>query len=270
MMKGSVALARHSLRRSRPLLFVLLGVLAGFEVLLVVGAAALQQSGTFSSFAEMMPSFVRQIFGDSLLVFMSFAGIVCFGYFHPMIVAALAAFVIAIATELVAEIETRFLDLVLSRPLPRASVVARSAMLVVLLPAMVIGGMVLATLLSLHWVAGGETGLRATLVLSLACNLWLLLECIGGVSLAVAAASRRRSSAAGLAGIAALALFFVDYLARIWKPAAAIAWLSPFHYYDAMAMVIGNPLPGTHALVLGSVAAAGTVLAFVLFSRRDL
>jgi ABC-2 type transport system permease protein len=268
--KGWLTLARHSVRRTRTLVTLLLGVLAGFEVLLVVAAATLQQSGTFAGFVELMPPVVRQIFGDSLIVFMSFSGIVCFGYFHPMIVAALSAFVIATATEPVAEIETRFLDLVLARPLRRAAVVGRSVLLVVVLPALVVGAMVLATLLSLRFLAPPEAGVSTTLIVSLAANLWMLLECVGGVSLAVAAASRRRSSAAGLVGIATLVLFFIDYLARIWKPAASIVWLSPFHYYDAMAMVIGRPLPGLHAMVLGVTAMTGMTLAFVVFSRRDL
>ena len=47
-------------------------------------------------------------------------------------------------------------------------------------------------------------------------------------------------------------------------------WLSPFHYYDAMAMVMGRPLPAGHLAVLGGAGLAGVVLAFVLFRRRDL
>lgn len=269
-MRPTLALVRHSLRRSRTLLAVLLVVLAGFEILLVVAADTLQQSGTFANLANLVPPFVHQVFGDSLLVFMSFAGIVCFGYFHPMVVAGAVAFVVAIATEPVAEVETRFLDMVLARPLPRAAVIARSALLLVALPALVIGAMLLATLFGLRWLAPAEAGVRAALIFSLAANFWALLECVGGVSLAVAAASRRRSSAVGAIAILTLVLFFLDYLARIWKPAASIAWMSPFHYYDAMAMVMGRTLPGSHLVVLGVTGLAGIVLAFVLFSRRDL
>ncbi len=269
-MNGTLALARHSLRRSRTLLGVLVVVLAGFEILLVVGADTLQQSGTFGNFASLVPPFIRQIFGDSLLVFMSFAGIVSFGYFHPMVVAALVAFVIATATEPAAEVESRFVDVVLARPLRRGAVIARSALLVITLPALAIGTMLLATLLSLRWLAPHDAGLRAALIVSLAANLWVLVECIGGVTLAVAAASRRRASAAGIVAAATLMLFLLDYLARIWKPAASLAWLSPFRYYDAMAMVMGKPLPAMHLEVLGITGLAGMLLALVLFSRRDL
>jgi hypothetical protein len=266
-----LTLARHSVRRSRALVLVMLGVLVGFEVLLVVAAGTLQESGTFGGFAALVPPFMRQVLGDSLLGFLSFAGVVCFGYFHPMIVAALAGFVIAVATEPAGEIETRFLDVVLARPLPRAAVLGRSVLLLVALPALMIGTMAVATLLGQHALAPpGAAVPAARLIVSLGVNLWALLLCIGGGALAVGAASRRRSTAAGLVGVTALALFLVDYLARIWKPAAAVAWLSPFHYYDAMAMVMGRPLPASHIEALLLSALAGIAIAFALFSRRDL
>ncbi len=270
-MSGALTLARHSLRRGRTLLVVLLVVLAGFEVLLVTGAATLQQSGTFGNIADMMPPFVRQMFGDSLIVFMSFSGIVCFGYFHPMIVAVLAGFVIAIATEPVSDIETRFLDVILARPLARSAVVGRTVLLLVALPAIVVGAMLASTTISLHVLAPGDAEAPTSrLIGSLAVNLWALLLCIGGVSLAVAAIGRRRATVGGVLGIGGLALFLVDYVARIWKPATHVAWLSPFHYFDAMTMVMGGGLPVWHVEVLVGAGAAGVALAFVLFSRRDL
>ncbi len=270
-MNAVLTLARHSMVRSRTLILVLAAVLVAFELLLVIAADTLQQSGTFGSFAALVPPFMRQVFGDSLLIFMSFAGVVCFGYFHPMVIGALVAFVIAVATEPVGEIETRFLDVVLARPLARSSVVGRSVLLVVLLPAAIVMVMVLSTAVGLHTLAPKATATPAVrLILSLAVNLWALVLSVGGVGLAVGAVSRRRSTAAGAVGIATLALFFVDYLARIWKPAKSIAWLSPFHYYDAMAMVMGRPLPWGDVGVLVMSGVAGIVVAFVLFQRRDL
>jgi ABC-type transport system involved in multi-copper enzyme maturation permease subunit len=162
-----------------------------------------------------------------------------------MIVAALWGFAIAIGTEPAGEVETRFFDLVLARPVPRALVVARSILLILLLPAIVIGVMMAATLLAVRWGAPAGSDVPARLIASLALNLWMLVECAGGMALAVASVSRRRATAAGLVGVAMLALFFVDYVARVWPAARSIVWLSPFHYFDAMAMVMGQPLPGS-------------------------
>ncbi len=270
-MNALLTLARHSVSRSRILIVVLAAVLAVFELLLVVAADTLQQSGSFGSLAALVPPFMRQVFGDSLIAFMSFAGVVCFGFFHPMVIAALAAFVIAIATEPVAEVETRFLDVVLARPLARWAVVGRSALLVVVLPAAVLATMMASTAVGVHVLTPKTTAVPAMrLILALATNLWALLICIGGIALAVAAATRRRATAAGVVGLAALALFFGDYLARVWKPAASVAWLSPFHYYDAMAMIMGRPLPRGDVGVLLASGLAGIAVAFLVFERRDL
>ncbi len=270
-MNAAVTLARHSVRRSRSLLLVMAIVLAGFEVLLVLAARTLQELGTFSSFAAILPPFVRQMFGDSLLMFMSYTGLVAFGYFHPIIIAALVGLVITLATEPVADIETRFFDIVLARPVRRAAVVTRSVLLIVLVPAAVIAAMAASTVVAMHFLAPSRAGVPSPLlIVRLALNLWAVLLCVGGAGLAVAAAARRRGAAAGIVGIATLALFLLDFLARIWKPVASLSRASPFHYYDAMAMVMGRPLPAVHLAVLIGAGIGGFVVAFAVFSRRDL
>jgi hypothetical protein len=268
---GTLTLLRHSFRRLRTLVAVLAAVLLLFQVLLVRVAAALQESAGFGRLAAFAPPFVRNLAGESLLSFASFSGIVCFGYFHPMIIAALSALVTAVATEIPAEIETRFVDAVLVRPVPRAALVTRSVVLLVLLPAAVLLAMTAGTAAGLRWLAPAGVPLPgAALIGSLALNLWALLVAIGGAALAVGAASRRRSLAGSAVGVAALALFLVDYLARSWDPAKAVAWVSPFHYSQAMDLIVGRPLSFAHLGVLLGIGVAGAAIAFVVFLRRDL
>jgi len=270
-MSSTLALVGHSLRRSRGLLAAMAIVLAGVQVVFVLAAGTLQASGTFSSLANLVPAFMRQAFGDSLFAFMSFTGLIAFGYFHPMIVATLAGLSIALATEPAADLETRFLDLLLARPIPRAVVMARSAILIAGVPAALVAEMQAASMLALTWLApAGSPEVPRALLSALAVNLWATLFCIGGVSLAVGAASRRRSVAAATCGLAMLALFLVDYLSRVWSPAATLAPLSPFHYFDAMALVSGGSLPLAHVAVLAGAGGCGVVVAFLLFARRDL
>lgn len=209
--------------------------------------------------------------GEALFSFMSFPGIVCLGYFHPMIIAALCGMVIAAATEPATEIETRFLDAILVRPVSRLAIIIRSVVVLILLPALVVLAMIAGTAAGLHWLAPPGVQLPgARLIASLAVNLWALLVCIGGWSLAVAAASRRRSVAGTIAGVATLVLFLVDYLARAWKPADAVAWLSPFHYFRAMELLMGRPLALSNLAVLLVSGIVGMVVACQVFAMRDL
>jgi hypothetical protein len=270
-MHGTLTLLRHSLGRLRDFLLVMGAVLTAFQVLLILAGRALEGSGALSGLAALAPPFVRQMMGESLFTFMSFAGIVCLGYFHPIIIAALTGMVIAAATEPAAEVEMRFVDVVLARPVKRQALVTRSAVLVAVLPAGVLLTMVGGTAAGLRWLAPPAVPLpSARLIASLAVNLWALLFCNGGAALSVAAAARRRSPAAAVAGLAALALFLLDYLARAWEPASAIAWLSPFHYYRAMDLLMGRPLPASHIEALVGTGAVGVALAYVAFGRRDL
>ncbi|HWR97540.1 MAG TPA: ABC transporter permease subunit [Candidatus Methanoperedens sp.] len=271
MMHGALTLLRHSLGGLRGLLLALAAVVALFQTLLVRVARALEASAGFGGVAALVPPFLRQLAGEALFSLLSFPGIVCLGYFHPMIIAALCGMVIAAATEPAAEIETRFLDAALSRPVPRQAIIARSVAIVLLLPAVLLAAMLAGTAVGLRWLAPPGARLPdVRLLASLAANLWALLVCVGGWALAVGAASRRRSVAGSIAGVATLVLFLLDYLARAWKPADAIAWLSPFHYYRAMELLLGRPLDLSHLAVLLAAGAAGMVVAAVVFERRDL
>jgi ABC-2 type transport system permease protein len=268
---GTLALLRHSLGRIRGLVAAMAIVVALFQVLLVRVAGALQKSAGFGGLADFVPPFVRQMAGEALFSFMSFPGIVCLGYFHPMIIAALCGLAIAAATEPAAEIETHFLDAILVRPVPRLAIIGRSAIALMLLPALVLLAMIAGTAAGLRWLAPPGAELPAPrLIAALAMNLWALLIGVGGWALAVAAAARRRSVAGTIAGVAVLVLFLVDYLARAWKPADAVAWLSPFHYFRPLELLMGRPLALSHVGILLGAGAAGMILAALVFVRRDL
>ena len=270
-MHGTLTLLRHSLGRLRGLVMAMAVVVALFQVLLVRVAGTLQESAGFGGLAAFVPPFLRQMAGEGLFTFMSFTGIVCLGYFHPMIIAALCGMMISAATEPTAEIETHFLDAILVRPVPRQAIVIRSVAMLLLLPALVLLAMICGTAAGLTWLAPPGVQIPGVrLIASLAVNLWALLLCVGGWALAVAAASRRRSVAGTITGIATLVLFLLDYLARAWKPADAVAWLSPFHYFRAMELLMGRPLALSHVVVLLVAGTFGMVLAWLVFTRRDL
>jgi len=238
---------------------------------LVAVAGSIQQSGGFAALGALLPPFVRDLMGPSFVSFMSFAGIVTVGYFHLAPMAALVGVTVAVALIPVSEIESGFIDLILSRPLARHWIVTRT-----------IATMTLSILMLLILMLGGTwTGLELLapkdaawpslkLILSLAMNLGLLLLCWGGVAMAIGCASRRRSVAAALSGLLALVAFLMDYVGRLWRPAESVSWLSPFRYYAPFELVMGIALPSKNLAVLAGVAAAGFAAAYVLFARRDI
>ena len=270
-MNGPFLLLAHSLKRVRTLVLTMGILLAGFQLILIAVAKSIHRSGGFAQLSAMLPSFARDLIGPSLTSFMSFAGFVCLGYFHLAVMGTLVALSIALATMPASEIETGFIDLILSRPLARHWIITRMIVVMILSIAVLLALMMLGTWIGLELLAPDNAGWPSlSLILSLAFNLGLLMLCWSGVAMAIGSQSRRRSVAGALAGLLALTAFLLDYVGRMWQPAESIAWLSPFRYYSPFELVMGNPLPSKNLLVLGGIAAAGFVAAYVLFSRRDI
>ncbi len=271
MIRETGALARHSLGRFRTPLLVMAAALAVFQVLLALAAAELQRQGTFQQLANLIPGFVRELFGTLLVSMMSFSGIMALGYYHVAIVGVLVGLVVAIATEPAGEVETGFADLVLARAVPREAMITRSVMLLIVGPAFVVSAMAAGTFLGLRLaIPAGVAGPAASLVWKLAFSLWCLLVCWGGVSLAIGAPARRRVVAGSIAGSGAAALMLIDYLSRFWKPIRGIARLSPFHYYNPLDLVMNKPLPPGDIGILLGTGVLGVAVAYALFLRRDL
>ena len=271
-MSATFILLRHSLRRARFLVLGIALLLSGFQLVLTAVAASLERTNAFGPLATMIPQFFRQFIGPSTLAMLSFSGIVCAGYFHPVVIAAILALVVALATEPAAEIDAGFSDLVLARPTARASIVTRSVLAVALSAAFVLAAMLVGTRIGLQLLAPAYAGIwpPTRLVLSLVASLGALAWCWAGVAMAIAVRAPRRGVAGAATGVLALAAFLVDYVGRVWVAAQTWARVSPFHYFSPLELVMGTPLRAAHLAVLLGVGCAGIALSYVLFARRDI
>lgn len=270
-MRSGLVLLAHSLKRARVLVLVMGVLLAGFQIFLTLVARSLHQSNAFDQISALVPPFMRQMMGPSFVGLMSFAGIIAIGYFHIAIMGSLVGLIISLATLPASEIETKFMDLILARPLARHWIITRTIALVAICTVVVLIFMMLGTWVGLSTLAPADAiKPSASLILSLAVNLGALMLCWSGVGMAISAASRRRTVAGALTGFLALATFLLDYIARAWSPAASVGWVSPFHYYNPLDIVMGFAVPAYHLWVLIGIALAGFATAYVLFSRRDI
>lgn len=270
-MRSAALLFAYSLKRVRILVSITGFLLAALQVVLIFVAGSIQSTGGFEQLGALLPPFARELLGPSVASFMSFSGIVCLGYFQFAVMAALIGVAITLATTPASEVESGFMDLILARPLARHWIISRTIMLTTLVLVFLLALMVGGTWAGLQLFA--PKGVRwpsGQLITSLAANLGMLALCWGGVAMAFGAASSRRSIAGGSAGLLALTAFLLDYVGRLWQPAQSVAWLSPFRYYNPFELIMGNPLPPRNLGVLGAIAAAGFMSAYVEFSRRDI
>jgi len=149
--------------------------------------------------------------------------------------------------------------------------VTRAILVSVLSLGLVVGLMLAGTWAGLRmWAPANAEMPPVKMILGLAGNLGLLGLAWSGISLAIASASRRRGVAAGVAAVLALVAFLLDYVARLWAPAAAYAWVSPFVYFSPFELVMGAELPGRNVAVLVGIGLAGFAASYGLFARRDV
>jgi ABC-2 type transport system permease protein len=268
-MRGPFLLFALALKRARMLLAATGLLLGAFQVLMVFIASSIQPEA-MDQIAALLPPFVRNILGPAVASVMSFTGIVCIGYFDLVIVIALLALVTALGTLPAAEIETGVADLILARPLPRHWIMTRTVALVVFSIALMLTLMIAGTWVGLvafaaeidPWPSVGMVG-------ALALNLGLLIFCWGGIAMAFGAAGRR-GVAGATTGLLALFTLLLDLVRSIWAPAELVAWLSPFHYFVPFDIVMGRPLPGENLIVLWAIGMSGVIVAYFLFSQRDI
>jgi ABC-2 type transport system permease protein len=270
-MKSLLFLMGHTFSRIRILIAAMAALLMAFQVFLIIVARSLYRSNAFAQLEALFPPFVREMLGPSVASFMSFSGIVCVGYFHLSVMGSLIAISIALATTPTSEVETGFMDLILSRPLARHWIITRTILMVMLCTAGLLIAMMIGTWVGLNALAPAEIQWpRANLILSMATNLGLLMLCWSGVAMAIGSASQRRVVAAALSGVIALGTFLLDYIARAWQPAESIGWISPFRYFSPFQLLDGSPLPAKNVVVLSVIAVTGFAASYVIFSRRDI
>jgi len=269
--KAWFALLAHSARRSRMFLLVTAALLAAFQILLAFAAKELLELNTFSGLAALVPDFMRQVFGTSLLTLMSFRGMACLGFFHIAIVAFLVGLIISMATELAGEVETRFLDVVLAHPLARHWIITRTIALLVGCVVLLLGAMMLGTWAGLHWLVASDLARESFAVVpQLALNLGILLLSWGGLALMLAAIARRRNVAAATASLLAMASYMIDLISQVWKPLKPVARYSLFHYYNSLNLITGSRQVTHDVLILACVAAIAFALSYLFFQYRDL
>lgn len=267
-MSGLFTLVRHSLRRRRGFLGIAVVMMLAFQLFTIAAGRALEKSGGMRQMGSLMPNFLERW---TNMMAASFRGFVLFGYSHPMVELFLVATAISIGTELAEEIETKFIDLMMARPLHRSVAVNRTVVVLIATMAIVIASMLAGTSIGLRLLTPPDTTPPDRgVILSLATNLSLLVLAWGGIATMIASFTKRRAVATATCGFLAFAMFIFDYVGRFWDAVKPYGVVSPFRYFSPFAMIGGAPLPRTDALVLIAIFVVTMLIANVAYSRRDL
>ena len=119
---GMKALLWRAAERIRLLFAVVTAILVLFQITLVAVAASFD-ADHFERLGAVTPPFMQRAFGAALA---SFAGMSALGFFEPLVIMLLVQFAIYSATEPAGDVDSRLVDLIVARPVPRHWLITRS------------------------------------------------------------------------------------------------------------------------------------------------
>jgi ABC-type transport system involved in multi-copper enzyme maturation permease subunit len=245
-----------------------LGLLA-FQCALTAFFTRTRPDQSMSQMMQMVPEFVRNFLGDKSLEMFSERGFLAVGFAHPLTLLLTGGLALANATRLAAEVEARTIDLLLSQPLTRTT----------LMGTFMVQGLIIALLTSASAFAGHRLGVLLfplpepvdlTPFLLVSANLGLLVLAMHALGLFAAAATNRRASAVGVAVSVLAVMLFLRLGAELWEGFALPARVSFFDHYVPARVVTELALRTGDVLALGCFTCLLDLAAWVTFVRRDL
>lgn len=260
------------LRRSRGGLIALTVGLFVFEFIQPVAIDAFGNLDQLVSIMDLVPKPFLALMNvtPEVVEQAGLSGFLALGFTHPVYYLLVSAFVIWIATRsLAGEMESGQVQVALARPVSRRQFYLARVMAVVLVALWV---SILAALGNIVGIAySNPDGAMDNwhFVAQIGASLLLALT-IGGVALLVSATADRMGQAVGWAAGFLIISYVIDYFATLWAFLEPVQPFSVFNYYDPPVALANGTIPGTNALVLGTVALICAIGGLLIFERRDL
>lgn len=226
----------------------------------------IRDSEAMQTFLEDFPPEMMALFGIDPETFLTGAGYLqaqMFSFMAPILIIAFAIGMGVAATA--REERDGTMDMLLSGPTSRTSVLVQKAGVMALLSSVLVLAMAL-TLVVANPIIDLKLGLDGIAAISV--GLWLLGLVFGGFAMLIGAFTGSPSVAGGIAAFAAILAWFVNAFSALYSWLEIPSKLSPFSWY-----LDGNPLiyGFTAGLMWAAIAAAVTVGgAWALFTRRNI
>ncbi len=262
---------RHALRLSRKTVIIALVGFAAFLYLGLLGSSLVLQDfaamADAGGFLENPPKAVQALSGGSLDFFSPF-GWLASSIMHPISLTLQTMAALTIAVSIPTEVERGTLDLVLSRPLSRASyLLSKVAAGISAIALVELAGLAVVLLARLTLIDLAQVSVAA--VLRMFAGSFCLFLAFAMVAFLIASRSSLRGRALGLAVGVVVGSFFLNFLGLLFEDAGFIRYLSPFHYFSPAGQLSGDA-PAYDLAVLFGIAVAAGLAALRFFSTRDL
>jgi ABC-2 type transport system permease protein len=253
----SLALFGHLWRANRVRLLIVAIALTAWGSLLPVIYAAFGEQFEAMMESGLIPEEFTNFGGGDVF---SLAGSVALGFIHPIAVGLNLVFALGFAASAIAgERQRGTLEVLLARPLSRRRVYATNAIAAALALGAFLGSA----------ASGNLDQLGVEQLPFVWLNGLLLFGAFAAMALAASVTFDRLAPAIGISLAVVLVSYFLDVIGDLWPDAKGLQPFSLFHYFDARAALLGDPVWSDLA-VLGAVVVAAILYALIVFPRRDL
>jgi ABC-2 type transport system permease protein len=260
---GSV-LTKTLVEQRRALLWWAFGLVAACLLTTAFYPSIRENAASFERLLQSLPEGLRKAFGEDFASPAGYLEARLFSIFAPVL---LLIFAIGAGSRAIAgEEERRTLDLLLSTPVARRTVLLDKAL------AMIVATTGLGAVLALAIAVTGppfEVSVSVANIAAAAANCVLLALAFGALALLVGAGTGRRSLAIGVAAGVAAGSYLIDVIALSVGGLTWLQRLSPFSYYRSPQAIVQG-LDAVDAIVLGLITIVAVAIAFGAFERRDL
>ncbi len=267
-MIGNIHLMQ-SLKGLRFKLLMLCLALFLFQMLFVVLGTSADIQQNMLNDLDTVPKFAKKMIGEGFIESLLKYGTLTIGYIHPFTMLAFILFIFTTASHMVTtEISSGTIGFTLSKPLSRKRIFFNMGIIMYCGLFLLASSAYISTLLGVSLFL--KKSLSVTPFISVCSNLYLLMLFVAGYVVLFTAVSDSGKKLFTFAGIALFIFYFLSFAAPLWKPLENLVPISPFHYYKPMAILIGQRLDSSTALIILAVSVVMFVLAGAIFNRRDI
>jgi ABC-2 type transport system permease protein len=258
---------RRQLERNWIFLLAAMLVLGGFEFLICAIVASIDVESAFGQLTKFAPPVIRAMIEENLMGG-SPAGVLAFGWNHPVAHALLSAVAITLPARAIAgEVENGAIELVLAQPVSRAQYFAAHLLFGLCALSAVLAAGLAGTAIGQQAFSLDSFGWRLGLLFLGA----LLLQLAIYAATLLASAFGREAGRVALVGVLVTVLsFLVNAVATLWDKAEFMKPYSLHGYFDPRQILVQDHLAASSVIVLASIATLATGIAFARFVRRDL
>ncbi len=254
----------------RGLLLVSMIFISIIQFLILKMVTTIDYSAMLPQLLSQLPENIRALFGDDAFSMATVEGAAATGLNHPLVLVLLSLAAIMIPSRHIAgEAETGTLELILSFPIRRTTLLIKLYISAVVFLLVVVLSALGASLLSIT-LFHQLTFVLFVKLLTICCNLWLLFICIMSITMVLSVYEKEGSKVGMRAASVVLFFFLLHYLSSIWD---AIRFTKPFNiftYYQPSALMNDQRSFLLHFGVLSTLTLICFFITLFQFNRRDI